>query len=98
MLAKQFVGCVPRIGRFASNQFVQHAAHGVDIASLVQVVAANLFGRHVRTRSLLLVLRSKKLSQPCPHFSRNREVDELDFKITAQQQIIWLDIAMDVTF
>ena len=98
MFREKFVGGVARVGSFASNQFIDHASHGVDIASGFERSSANLLWGHVRAGSFDFCFTRKEFSKSSFDFLGDGKVDQFDFPISAQQDVIGFDIAVDVTF
>jgi len=98
VLREKFVGGVARVGSFASNQFIDHASHGVDIASGVECSSANLLWGHVRAGSFDFCFTRKEFSKSSFDFLGDGKVDEFDFPFSAQQDVIGFDIAVNVAF
>ena len=98
MFREEFVGGVARVGSFAGDQFIDHAAHGVDVASGVECASANLLWGHVGAGSFDFRFSSEEFSESSFDFLGDGKVDQFDIPVSAKQDVIGFDIAMNVAF
>ena len=62
MLIEKFVWGVGCVGCFATDEFVDHATHRIDIASRVEVASFDLLWRHVRASTFDFVFSPEEFS------------------------------------
>ncbi len=98
MFREEFVGSVARVGSFASDQFIDHAAHGVDVASGVKCASANLLWGHVGAGAFDFRFSSEEFSESSFDFLGDGKVDQFDIPVSAKQDVIGFDIAVNVAF
>src|SRR5438093_12679664 len=87
-------GVVALIRDLASEHFVQHDADGVNVGSSIASRAANLLRRHVVWRTH--AVREGAKGQPArTDEQRNTKVDKFDLALRRDQDILWLEVAVD---
>src|SRR3954466_10265507 len=99
MLAEQLIRVRSRERRLAGQQLEERAAEAVNVGPRVEILIANLLGRHVAPRTLHgLFAKREHRREAALLTGRNREVDQLDDTLVADKEIIRLHIAMDPAF